>query len=437
MKRKVLVLGAGICGLSAAWHLQKQGINCVTFEKEKEVGGLCRSKVKNGFIFDYDGHLLHFKNKSIFKLVKGLLENNLKKHKRNSWVYHYGCYGRYPFQANLYGMPASVVKDCIEGFLASSENNNSEKKFSNFLDWSRLKLGSGITKHFVKPYNEKFWTVPCNQLTCEWLDGFVAVPTWQELLEGTFRPSRREFGYNAYFYYPKRGGINQLPLALASKIRNINTASAVKEIDLKRKEVRTFSGRKEKYDFLVSTIPLPEIACLIREIDLEYFRLFKNLKWNSILNINLGIQRKGISSRHWVYFPGKETCFFRAGFPSSFSQSLVPSGKSSLYIEIAYSENKPLPKNNIVEDCIDSLKKLSILKSGDEIITKDINNIKYAYPIFDKNYLVTRKKLLNYLKDRSIISCGRYGSWKYLSMEGAILEGIRAAEEVSGLFCLR
>ena len=48
-------MGAGLAGLSTAWHLQKKGIDCRIFEKEPEVGGLCRSRRFDGFIFDYSG----------------------------------------------------------------------------------------------------------------------------------------------------------------------------------------------------------------------------------------------------------------------------------------------------------------------------------------------------------------------------------------------
>ncbi|MBU1869372.1 MAG: FAD-dependent oxidoreductase, partial [Candidatus Omnitrophica bacterium] len=51
-KKRIIILGAGLAGLSAAYHLQKQGKECLVFEKESEVGGLCRSKNVGGFTFD-------------------------------------------------------------------------------------------------------------------------------------------------------------------------------------------------------------------------------------------------------------------------------------------------------------------------------------------------------------------------------------------------
>ena len=56
----VVILGAGLTGLSTAYHLEQLGFNdYVLFEKDLEVGGLCRSVVSEGFTFDYTGHLLH------------------------------------------------------------------------------------------------------------------------------------------------------------------------------------------------------------------------------------------------------------------------------------------------------------------------------------------------------------------------------------------
>jgi protoporphyrinogen oxidase len=82
LKKKIIISGAGLAGLSVAWHLQKKGIDCLIFEKEAEVGGVCRSTKLNGFIFDRGGHVFHFRNPYAFSFVKDLLGQNLKRHRR-------------------------------------------------------------------------------------------------------------------------------------------------------------------------------------------------------------------------------------------------------------------------------------------------------------------------------------------------------------------
>ena len=76
----ILIIGAGLAGLSTAYHLGDRSYRVI--EKEKEAGGLCRSYKKDGFTFDMTGHLLHFRQAAIKALVEGLLDGRLEKHVR-------------------------------------------------------------------------------------------------------------------------------------------------------------------------------------------------------------------------------------------------------------------------------------------------------------------------------------------------------------------
>jgi phytoene dehydrogenase-like protein len=64
----ILIVGAGLAGLSTAYHLSETPYRL--YEREMEVGGLCRSYRKDGFTFDYTGHLLHFRQPQIKALVE-------------------------------------------------------------------------------------------------------------------------------------------------------------------------------------------------------------------------------------------------------------------------------------------------------------------------------------------------------------------------------
>lgn len=428
-KKRIVILGAGLAGLSAAWHLQKQGIDCQLFEQEEEVGGLCRSKKINGFTFDYSGHLLHFRNNYALGLVKGFLGNNLSRHKRSAWVYSYGAYNRYPFQANLYGLPPAVVKECVLGFISASKNKHpAGNENFNFLSWISQSFGPGIARHFMVPYNTKFWTVPLEQLTCQWLDGFIPVPSLSELIDGALKKSRRQFGYNSHFWYPNQGGIAELPRAIAAEVKNIHLKSEVARIELSKREIKLAGGGREKFDYLISTLPLPEMARLIRDIPSAIATSFKKLRWNSILNLNLGISGRDNHRRHWAYFPQENLSFFRVGFFHNFSPDMAPEGREALYAEISYSKDRPLNKSTIALRVAADLKKVGLRKDGDTICLRDIVDIKYGYPIYDAQYSQSRAEILEYLRLHNVLSRGRYGSWRYMSMEDVILDGKKAAK---------
>ena len=158
-------------------------------------------------------------------------------------------------------------------------------------------------------------------------------------------------------------------------------------------------------------------------------KAFNKLRWVSIFALNLGVKRKCWTDKHWVYFPEPKYVFFRVGFPMNFSRGVVPENRSSLYAEVSYSRRKPLrDKKNVAKKIINDLLSTGILNNNEEIEVKDEIDIKYAYPVYDSNYSHSRKEVFNFLNKYDIITAGRFGSWKYMSMEDSLLDGKRAAK---------
>ena len=104
-----LILGAGLAGLSAAFHLPRK--ETVLIERETEVGGLCRSREVDGFVFDCTGHLLHLREGPVRDLVLGLLPAAFNTIRRRALIFSKGVLTGYPFQANTYGLPREVVRE--------------------------------------------------------------------------------------------------------------------------------------------------------------------------------------------------------------------------------------------------------------------------------------------------------------------------------------
>jgi protoporphyrinogen oxidase len=273
------------------------------------------------------------------------------------------------------------------------------------------------------PYNTKFWTVSPEKLTCEWLKGFIPRPTLNEVIEGTIEDSPRQFGYNAHFWYPKKGPIQELPLAFRKRLKNVHTGCEASRIDLKKKILVFSNGSECRYDILISTIPLPELAVLIKDMPLSVLNAFKKLRWNSVFNLNLGLRQKVRCDKHWIYFPQRDLSFFRVGFYHNFSSNLSAAADSSIYAEVSYSKEKPVDKKILPSRIRKDLISTGIISSSDRVKAQDINDIKYAYPIYDRDYSRARKRVLDFLSRNRMIPCGRFGSWRYMSMEDVIMDG--------------
>jgi len=435
----ILIIGAGLAGLSTAYHLRN--VEYQIYEKEKEVGGLCRSFKQDGFTFDYTGHLLHLRNDYTKKLLKRLLPHRLRSHFRRASVYSKGIFTSYPFQANMYGLPKEVIKECIIGFIEvrgererlQKEGLGSKNVFEiSFKDWIVYTFGSGIANHFMFPYNEKMWKTDLGKMSSDWVDWSIPVPSLDEVIRGALGIENLRMGYSSKFFYPEEGGIGVLPKAFLPYIKNLYCNKILTAIDMKERKAWFDDINYVKYNYLVSTIPLPELLNIIRDLPYPLTELKEGLRYVSVLNINLGVDIDGVSNQHWVYFPEPEVPFYRVGIYSNFSSAMAPYQKSSIYVEISYLPNVNLNKSEILECTFEGLKSCGFLKSKNQIIVKNILDIPYAYVIHDNFRNKNLPKIMAYLNSHNIFSIGRYGSWKYLSMEGSILQGKEVAELIHG-----
>lgn len=426
MTPRILIIGGGLAGVSAGHHLAEY--EPLLFEKEQEIGGLCRSFTQDGFTFDCTGHLIHLKNAYTKELVAQLLPDVFDSHERLASIYSRETITPYPFQANTYGLPPEVVRDCVVGFVESLHADH--RNADNFHDWVLQTFGAGIAKHFMLPYNEKFWKQDLHGITSDWVSWSIPKPTLEEVVNGALGLTNKGMGYNPRFLYPRDGGINALPRALARSIRNLHMGEAVERIDPAAKTVRFAGGREEPYDYLVSTLPVPILYSMLAGAPDALVSQAQGLRAISVLNINVGVDRPDISDQHWIYFPEDEFVFSRIGFPANFSRSVAPADTSSIYIEITHHPGERPDVEALTERSLADLRRAGILRDGDRILTRHVLDIRFAYVVFDGHRQKFLPDLFAYLESRDIFSAGRYGRWDYYSMEDSILSGKTAAERI-------
>lgn len=426
--KKTIILGAGLTGLSCAYHLKK---NYQIFEKELFPGGLCRSIKTGGFTFDITGHLLHLHDPYVEKLVRSFLKRNITTITRKAWIFSKNSYTRYPFQAHTYGLPKKVAQQCLaDYFAAQAKLKRFKKPPPSFHDWIIRNFGAGIAKHFMIPYNEKLWCTSLHDLTTDWIQQFIPQPSVDEVLRGSLTDEDTTLGYNTTFLYPKKGGIQTLINAFLARVESPLIKSEAVRIRWYDKRIEIAGKGPIMYDRLVSTMPLPQLIHCIHRVPADIIDAARSLRWVSVLNINLGLQRPSFTDRNWIYFPEKDFPFYRVGFFSNLSKNLAPPGTTSLYIEIAHLPDKKPVLKKVLADTIKGLKRADILRHEDKVLKINVIPIPCAYVVYDKNYRTAVEKIQTFLQSHGIISTGRYGGWKYSYMEEAILDGKKAAEQI-------
>ncbi len=430
----VLILGAGLTGLSCAHHL-KGGYRLI--EKSDGVGGLARTRPRpHGFLCDGTGHWLHLSKDSTKSLVSQLLGDNLLPRARKARVYSKGVFTLYPFQANTFGLPKEVVAECLGGLIKARYEENLPPP-QNYREWIRKEFGEGICQHFMYAYNEKIYGVPLDTLAADFAARYIPRPNVEAVINGALGLSREAMGYNAQFVYPKTGGIGALSTALHQTLAHpaeLNRSPAW--INLATRQTGLDGGEVVTWQHLVNTIPLPELIDLCvrgnpATVPEAVREAKQKLRANSVLYFDVAIRGEPTEHQdyHWIYLPERDLPFYRVGSYSAVERSLAPPGHRSYYVELGhYGDVDPA---RFEQPVIDGLKRLGLLTDERDLVFMIPSVLSPAYVLFDAHYQNARTTLLSWLTSVGITSVGRYGRWQYNAMEDALLEGQEAAQLVT------
>jgi protoporphyrinogen oxidase len=429
-----VILGAGLAGLTAAHALQQAGEDgWVVLEKDMRAGGHARSREIDGYVFDYGPHILFTSDRDIEALIRDLLGDNLRAQERQAFIYHraYDLYTRFPFQAHLYGLPSALVKECLLGLVEAVEKQaRGEFDPRNYEEWMRGFFGDGIADRLMIPYARKLWTVEPSTMDFNWIGRRVPTPDIDRILTGALTEDVSQVGATAHFWYPWRGGIEALPRALAEGVEGIEFGRELRRIDLRRRVVELVDGDEISFRELIFTLPLANLPRWIADLPSAVAAACAQLRFQGILNINLGIDRPTLSPHHWVYFYEDEFPFHRLSFPANFSPHNVPPGKSSIATEVAYVPGSPPDAERAVEQTVEALRAAGILERDDRIELVHVEAIAPAYVIYDLDHAAAVETVVSWLRTQGIRAAGRFGEWQYFNMDHAMKSGRLAAEAI-------
>jgi protoporphyrinogen oxidase len=438
-KKKIVIIGAGPCGLGAAWRLNELGMtNYEVFEKNAYAGGLSSSFVdEKGFTWDIGGHVL-FSHYDYFDLVMetAIPAEGWVPHERESWIWIKNRFIPYPLQYNIGRLPEKDMIECLVGLIHCSTDNENNEQHVNFLEWIHHTFGEGLAKHFFIPYNKKVWAYPLEELTAQWTGERVAVPDVKRVIDIIMQGKDDcSWGPNNTFTFPLYGGTGAIWRALAEKLppEKIYFNSELVALDCEKKILKFKDGKDEHYDYLITTIPIDQLIPITASISSNKEDKFVYSSSN-IIGIGLeGEPPEQLRTKCWMYFPEDDNPFYRVTVFSNYSRNNVPRGGYwSLMGEIAESTKKSVIQDHLIDEALQGFYHTKLIEKNANIISTWSYRAEYAYP----TPFLGRDEMLNrYLVDlqkKGIYSRGRFGAWKYEcgNQDHALMQGVEAVENI-------
>src|SRR5204863_9549387 len=293
---RAIVVGGGLAGLGCALEF---GDSCILLEAEDRLGGLCRTDQVEGFSFDWTGHWLHAREPEMRQAIEERwLAGNLTTVERRARIRSEGVWTTFPYQFHLYGLPPRTISECVLGFVEATLGPGGAelrgRPLRNAAEFILRDLGEGIARHFMFPYNEKLYTVSCEELSPEWGGRFIPRPSLADVVHGAASPAREGIGYNASFWYPRQGGIEALARGVAAEVRaDARLSTRVQALDLARRRIQLAGGEQLPYDALVLTAPLPACARLLVDAPAEVREAAGRLRAVSVTVVEVGARDRG------------------------------------------------------------------------------------------------------------------------------------------------
>jgi len=467
---RVVVLGAGLSGLSAAWRLARADCQSITvLEQAGDVGGLARTIVTDtGARYDLGSHRIHVQFlPEPMAVLKETVGDDLLVQPRHGRLRLNDRWIHYPptLAAFLAGMGPRLVAAGSIGMLrermpwrkpaharrrAQTRSVKGSDPFSaqaepelSYEDLLVHKAGRVIYEVFYEPYAWKVYGTDPRRVSADAAKIRVTHTSVWEVAASWLRNRAHK---PSFYIYP-REGIGTLSHRLAA-----GAAAAGAEIALnttvRRVRARVGGGfvieagspagpRTIEADTVVSSLPMNLLPDLIEPAAPAAVReAAHRLTWRSLRLVYLELDATIGSVAETYYFPEGRFVFGRISRPQLFSPHMGPTAAAgALCLEVPCSVGDDLwsmTDDEIAERFRPDLEAFAFIEGRHDILRAFSHRLPRVYPIYDLGWHARLEAVCRWLRqfDRFFL-VGRGGLFNHNNMDHTMQGGLQAGEVIA------
>lgn len=425
--KKVVIIGAGPAGLTAAYSLLKQSneYEVVILEETDEIGGISRTVRYKGNRMDIGGHRFFSKDHAVMEWWKTIMPVQgepayddkklgrvkclvpggpnpekedlvMLKRQRVSRIYYKRKFFDYPISMKLQtfinmGFAQTIKAGC--SYLKSSIHKLPENSLENFYI---NRFGRVLYSMFFEGYTEKLWGRHPRDISADWgaqrVKGLSITAIIKDMFSKVFRRNSREIETSLIeeFIYPKYGP-GQLWENVAADIINmggtIKKSSKVTKINLEEDMVKSLcyedingTVKNEDVDVLISSMPVKDLIYgMGRVVPQRIQHIASGLPYRDFVTVGLLLDRMNLKNltkiktlNHivpdcWIYVQDEGVKLGRIQIFNNWSPYMVEEVDTKVWIGLEYFCNEDDTFWNMTEEQIVEL-------AADELIRMDVIN---------------------------------------------------------------
>jgi len=451
---RVVIIGAGPAGLTAAYELTKSGVTSTVLEADSVVGGISRTEVRDGWRFDIGGHRFFTKVQRVDDFWHEILDDDeFLQRPRASRIYYQGKFFDYPIKPVKALRTLGLVEAmrCGASFLWVRVRPPQDQ--STLEGYIVSNYGWRLYHHFFKTYSEKLWAIPPSEIGADWgAQRIKGMSLWNAVWEpvrsrlaGSRDRSKQVTSLIERFQYPKYG-----PGMMWERCRDLVEANGTKVImETPVTRIRHEGGRAVSVvaeadgvtteypaDHVVSSMPF---SLLLRAMDppapAEVQRAADDLRFRDFLTVALVVPADKVAwTDNWLYVHAPDVKTMRIQNFGSWSPYLVKDGRNVLGLEytvLESDESWTASDADLIERGKAELERMGLVNAAD-VEAGYVVRMPKAYPVYDEAYGDNVDVLRAWLADNApnVHPVGRNGMHKYNNQDHSMYTAMLTVENI-------
>ena len=446
---RVVIIGAGPAGLTAAYLLAKAGVAVTVLEGDSMVGGISRTAQYKGYRFDIGGHRFFTKVVPVEALWYEILGDEFISVPRMSRIHYDGKFFDYPLKAAnaLRGLGLwNAIRIVLSYVMAHLRPSKTEE---NLEEWVVNRFGRRLYEIFFKTYTEKVWGIPCTEIRAEWAAQRIQNLSLAKAVLSAASLNRRSTDVKSLineFQYPRLGP-GQMWEMCTDRVREMGGevlleqyVSAIETEDGRVTAVRvqTANGeRRVEGEHFISTMPIRSLVRAIDPAPPESITTHADgLNYRDFLVVALILDEPKLFPDNWIYIHTPGVKVGRIQNFNNWSAAMVPDeGRTCLGMEYFCFEGDGLwnsPDEELIALASRELESLG-LADPSRVVDGTVVRMPKAYPVYDSTYaehLSTVREHLDPIPNLHLV--GRNGMHKYNNQDHSMLTAMMTVWNMQG-----